>query len=1738
MTSTCQENGEWTQVEQCLISHCIGSPPSQIGSNFEIYYENNIFTLGQDPPVGAHLEYRCPSQHFFESNQSLTSFEVLCGSDGQFVDPVDWPVCIDLVNCQKSDLPTTKFVFEPEHDSEYSPGDIVRMECPSPSLELAEVSNSSIYDSFQVECLANGSWNVTNFDNLTCLRIGCDLPSTPSGFMRPVIFGVTISPTFVRFGQSVSFRCQPHQRFEDDYDNSRFDAICRNDGVNGTVEMPSPLPRCVDYTRCLINGWDPLVQLRKVKEIARKADKSQWTAKGSSVYQNRFPLSNAFDSDFDSLYHSRDGLFYGWLELDLHTTLKVYMISIAKRFLACCERYEGIETRVGPNQISLPADEQSSQPISINQVCTRIDDYSDEGYLVDFKCDTPIEGRYVTVQRMGKEYLQLNNIEIYHIIEHGNDEETEIVAPLARDCQALYLLGFKIPGIYRIDPTGSQSSDSAVQVHCQNGWTLVLKRDFQGSAQIDFGTKNLADLEAPLGDPTDDFWIGLQALHKLTTSNHYELEVIMTGQQGESGLAQYGHLTIDNGPEYTIKVENFSTSSRLAVEDDLSWASESNFLISGRCFEESGAPGWYKSTHCSTPNGECQFPWVYSRNGLTYLECDFAYDSTAWCGTQLNAEGVYISGSGQWARCHTSCPGAVAGDYELINPGGFSVNGFPQSFETFQLECPKGQVLMINGDPRDDYETTCNWNKSWTEDVTVKCEYGLQPPDEPEYTLELKVVIQVQCDANNSFVEPTTWPICVSSKQCPSREGPPSSPINGSAILSNRGTTFGPCIDQFSDTFQCKGEVGIRTESRSMDCPAGLCSKYSIILNPSQPIQNQYVRIQFSSDVNLVGIDTGHEASQVNHKEIFISGTNLNAFPGSTTSFSFEVSHEATPQRTLPCVYDIQCSNTIESWWEIPSTSNGTLDPTSQTFEYGSTITYKCAPGLQFVDENENPIFAEQNFTCGFDEAWFPSSPLKRCESVFCDPPPPSIVDGSIDMLKSGLSFGTSCLGSQEREPIPSTDCPDLQSQVVEKSDNSTTIRLLVKPTESIHLAMLMMFSQPFANAQVDSSRVTVLPSGMETVILASMELLGSYSQLNVRITHDPLNEPCLLQAMCASCLSNEDCLDQGGGLVKNLDLSVNLTQYGTTLAYSCPPGQRFVDNSSSQILSCGWNRQWEPSNQLLGCEAVACVNPPLAPNGTRLLNNYTINDEVAFNDHVPYYCQDGYFFEQDYNLEFFNLTCHPGGNWSEPVVWPKCLHPREKFCHDPPAPPTNGGIYDWNEKLFANGTSPFSLEVSYSCDIARKLANQSQLESGQDPLYDEAVLKCAWNGKWSPSERLDPCVWTKCINPPTPSGHNLKHTWHGQPLEFYENVTYKCVYDGYWFEGDRNLVAFDVPCLPGGEFGVPAQWPVCLRSIDYRNVWAVHVELLMPIPVRFLAVECGNPPPKPRGGIMKWDGLKREYGTTIEYECGPNAMFQEVLDDGSSDNFYKSKSITCSWNRTWTPERLDRCIWTKCSAIPEPDPSTGLQFIPNDVTKNLQILTNYSKYSPEIPMTLAVSLDFRGGSSLLFDGYLHDSIQENPRLILTNEAGTKFLDITIDPLYSVMKLTSDLRPNFEREETLLIDVGDPFRLEIDYRPGKFEFQFIFNDERLPSFKVPDSIPDLDIHSLVLTGDVIMNFVGRKVKGLDPMVDVGTKVEFACPSGTVFAHNWYTRPSFKMTCLNTGTFDAPEIFPTCVERED
>ncbi len=52
-------------------------------------------------------------------------------------------------------------------------------------------------------------------------------------------------------------------------------------------------------------------------------------------------------------------------------------------------------------------------------------------------------------------------------------------APPVSDCSELYRLGYRLSGVYVIDPSGSRDVSKSVEVYCQDGWTYLLRRGLE-----------------------------------------------------------------------------------------------------------------------------------------------------------------------------------------------------------------------------------------------------------------------------------------------------------------------------------------------------------------------------------------------------------------------------------------------------------------------------------------------------------------------------------------------------------------------------------------------------------------------------------------------------------------------------------------------------------------------------------------------------------------------------------------------------------------------------------------------------------------------------------------------------------------------------------------------------------------------------------------------------------------------------------------------------------------------------------------------------------------------------------------------------------------------------------------------------------------------------------------------------------------------------------------------------------
>ncbi len=82
--------------------------------------------------------------------------------------------------------------------------------------------------------------------------------------------------------------------------------------------------------------------------------------------------------------------------------------------------------------------------------------------------------------------------------------------------------------------------------------------------------------------------------------------------------------------------------------------------------------------------------------------------------------------------------------------------------------------------------------------------------------------------------------------------------------------------------------------------------------------------------------------------------------------------------------------------------------------------------------------------------------------------------------------------------------------------------------------------------------------------------------------------------------------------------------------------------------------------------------------------------------------------------------------------------------------------------------------------------------------------------------------------------------------------------------------------------------------------------------------ITCPDPPAKPAGGRIEWDG-SNNYDTEVSYNCGPHAAFYPDLSE--------RKGGKCLWDTTWGDLQVPLCQVLRCPTIPEPPEGSGLVY-------------------------------------------------------------------------------------------------------------------------------------------------------------------------------------------------------------------
>ncbi|XP_048822132.1 tenascin isoform X2 [Lagopus muta] len=177
---------------------------------------------------------------------------------------------------------------------------------------------------------------------------------------------------------------------------------------------------------------------------------------------------------------------------------------------------------------------------------------------------------------------------------------TGLLYPYPKDCSQALLNGEVTSGLYTIYLNGDRTQP--LQVFCDmaedgGGWIVFLRRQ---NGKEDF-YKNWKNYVAGFGDPKDEFWIGLENLHKISSQGQYELRVDLK-DRGETAYAVYDRFSVgDAKTRYRLRVDGYSGTAgdSMTYHNGRSFSTfdkDNDSAITNCALSYKGA-FWYKNCH-------------------------------------------------------------------------------------------------------------------------------------------------------------------------------------------------------------------------------------------------------------------------------------------------------------------------------------------------------------------------------------------------------------------------------------------------------------------------------------------------------------------------------------------------------------------------------------------------------------------------------------------------------------------------------------------------------------------------------------------------------------------------------------------------------------------------------------------------------------------------------------------------------------------------------------------------------------------------------------------------------------------------------------------------------------------------------------------------------------------------------------------------------------------------------------
>jgi len=190
--------------------------------------------------------------------------------------------------------------------------------------------------------------------------------------------------------------------------------------------------------------------------------------------------------------------------------------------------------------------------------------------------------------------------------KYGFTGDGKTCTAVKKDCAELYKSGKRSSGVYTINPDGLGALDVFCdQTTAGGGWTVFQKR-MDGS--VDF-YRVWADYKRGFGNLNGEFWLGLDKIHRLSSSGKYMFRVDLEDSRGNTVYAEYDSFGVGSeGTKYQLSVGRYSGTAgdSLAYHNGYPFTTKDQDNDSDRgsnCAVYYKGAWWYDSCYWSNLNG-------------------------------------------------------------------------------------------------------------------------------------------------------------------------------------------------------------------------------------------------------------------------------------------------------------------------------------------------------------------------------------------------------------------------------------------------------------------------------------------------------------------------------------------------------------------------------------------------------------------------------------------------------------------------------------------------------------------------------------------------------------------------------------------------------------------------------------------------------------------------------------------------------------------------------------------------------------------------------------------------------------------------------------------------------------------------------------------------------------------------------------------------------------------------------